>query len=540
MEKKRATWNSRLTFILAAVGSAVGLGNAWRFPGLCALHGGGAFLLAYVLLMCVFGIPLLHMEIAIGRKLKKGAPEAMRGLNKKAEPIGWSATVNAFIIAIYYAVVFGWVIMMTVYSWKFATFKGDVNKASSLWTKLTMAQDELGGRITGNNVMSTPVFVCVIIAWLLIWYCIRNGASSVSKVVKYTVSLPVICLVILAIKGVTMKGAGKGLKILFVPEFSAFKDPTLWTDAAGQVFYSLSIMMAIMFAYGSFLKEEANIAVDGIIIAAADFGTSLLSGIVLFTTMYGSGFEIKSASGIATAFLYYPMAIVKLTNVGVLNAIFAFVFYFCLCTLAIDSAFSIIEGVSTALSDKFHLNTKKTTLTLCLIAGLLSMIFVTGGGVGWLDIVDNWCNSYNLILVGIIETVIIGWFFKPKKVLDEVNRNTKKFKMPAWWFISSIKVIAPVILTVMFGWNLYDLFSKKGGLYGNYTVWQNILGGWLLTAIVISSGFIVKLIVKILKKKKGFVENEIYWEDTPIAQTINNLNGEEIVDINEETTNEQL
>ena len=521
MEKKRATWNSRLTFILAAVGSSVGLGNAWRFPGLCAIHGGGAFLLVYVLLMCVFGIPLLHMEIAIGRKLKKGSPEAMRGMNKKTEPIGWAATTNAYLIAIYYAVVFGWVIMMALYSWKFATYTGSdaIEKASSLWVNLTKSADELNGKITGNGIMSTPVFVCVIIAWIFIWYCIRNGASSVSKVVKYTVSLPIICLVILAIRGFTMKGAGAGLKHLFVPKFSALSDPTLWADAAGQVFYSLSIMMAIMFAYGSFLKEDANIAVDGIIIALSDFGTSLLSGIVLFTTMYGCGLEIKSASGIATAFLYYPMAIVNLTNVGVLNAIFAFVFYFCLCTLAVDSAFSIIEGVSTALSDKFHLKPQKTTLTLCLIAVILSMAFVTGGGVGWLDIVDNWCNSYNLILVGILETIAIGWLFKPKKVLYEVNRNTKKFKMPAWWFITSIKFLAPVILTAMLGWNVFDLFSKKHGVYGGYKFWQNFVGGWLWTIVVFASGFIVKLVVKHLKKK-GFVENEISWNDATYAEPL--------------------
>ena len=110
MEEKRGTWSGRITFILAAVGSAVGLGNAWRFPGLAAKHGGGAFLMAYILLMVVFGIPLLYMEIAIGRKLKKGAPESLRGINKKSEPIGWAAVTNAFIKAIYYAVIFGWVI----------------------------------------------------------------------------------------------------------------------------------------------------------------------------------------------------------------------------------------------------------------------------------------------------------------------------------------------------------------------------------------------------------------------------------------------
>ncbi len=506
--EKRGTWGSSLTFILASIGSAVGLGNAWRFPGLAAKHGGGAFLLAYILIMVVFGIPLLMMEISIGRKMRRGAPEAMRGLNKKLEPIGWAATTNAFVIAVYYAVVFAWVIMMAILSFKFAGMTGDNAAAGALWEGAIKTTWSFSGFTT----VSWLVLGCLAIAWFFIWYCIRHGANSVSKVVKYTVSLPVVCLLIMAVKGLTMPGAGEGMKVLFVPDFSQWADANLWADAAGQVFYSLSIMMAIMFAYGSYVKDDANIAKDATIIAVADFLTSLLSSVVLFSTMYGVGMTTAnmSASGIATAFIIYPTAIVNLTGSGVLNAIFAFIFYFCLCTLAIDSAFSIIEGVSAAVADKFHLNAHKTTLYLCIIAAVLSLSMVTGAGVAILDVVDNWCNVFNLVVVGILECIAVGWFFKPSKVLEEVNKNGKKFIMPGWWFNTSVKFIAPAVLTAIFVWNLAALI-KGGFVYGGYTLLSNIICGWLLTVIVFASGFIVKFIVKKLEKK-GFKEDDVTWD----------------------------
>ena len=137
---KRDTWASRSTFILAAVGSAVGLGNAWRFPGLAAKHGGGAFLLVYLLAMLIFGIPLLMMEISIGRKTRKGAPGALGSLKRGFEPVGWAATANAFVIVCYYAVVFAWVLLMLAFSWKFAGMTGDGAAASGLFGELTQTK----------------------------------------------------------------------------------------------------------------------------------------------------------------------------------------------------------------------------------------------------------------------------------------------------------------------------------------------------------------------------------------------------------------
>ena len=259
--EKRSKWSSQATFILAAIGSAVGLGNAWRFPGLAAKHGGGTYLLIYLVALFVVGIPLLMMEVSVARKFHRGAGESMRGINKKTEFIGWAATSNAFVISTYYAVVFAWVILMTVCSVKFAGMTGDVNAAQNLFADLTQTTWDIKGFS-----IPIPVLLSVIVAWAAIYYCIRNGASSVGKVVKYTVFLPVILLVIMAIKGCTMSGAGEGLRMFFIPSMSAFEDPSLWIDAIGQVFYSLSIMMAIMFAYGSYLGESANVAKDCVLL----------------------------------------------------------------------------------------------------------------------------------------------------------------------------------------------------------------------------------------------------------------------------------
>ena len=505
----RDKWSSRGTFILAAVGSAVGLGNAWRFPGLAAKHGGGAFLFVYILAMLCIGIPLLMMEIAIGRRTRQGAPGAMRAVNKKGEHVGWIAVSNGIAIAIYYAVVFAWVILMFVLSFKFAGFTGDTESASKLW----LSTINTTGTTSGFGTVSWPVLGCLLVAWISCYLCIRNGTSSVGKVVKYTVSLPVICLLILAIRGFTLPGAMDGLAKLFVPDWTALGDSTLWVDAIGQVFYSLSVAMAIMFAYGSFVDDQANIAVDCVIIAVSDFVISLLAGIVMFTTMAGVGMlDNMSASGISTAFIIYPQAIVSLTNVPWINAAFAYVFYFCLITLAIDSLFSIVEGSSTAIADRFGLSKKKTTMILCLIEGVLGLVFVTGAGLACLDIVDNFVNSYTLILTGIFEVIVVGWCFRTSKVLDQINLNTNKFKMPKWWFYLSIKFVAPVILTALFVWNIVSLFVG-GGIYGagdGYSLLSNIILGWLIMGLSLISGFIVKAIAK---ARKTDAEKDVGWDD---------------------------
>ncbi len=509
MSKQRDTWASRSTFILAAIGSAVGLGNAWRFPGLAAKHGGGTFLLVYLVALFAMGIPLLMMETSIARKFRKGAIESMRGINKKAEFIGWAATSNAFVIVTYYSVVFAWVLLMVFCSGQFADMTGNSEAASQVFFNVTQTT----GLISGISI-PIPVLVALIAAWGLIYFCIRDGASSVGKVVKYTVFLPVLLLLIMAVKGCMMPGAAEGLRRFFIPDLAAFGDASLWIDAVGQVFYSLSIMMAIMFAYGSYLDESSNLAEDCFIIAFSDAAISVLSGIVMFSTMGGVGMlDSMSSSGIATAFIIYPQAIVNLTSIGWINALFGVIFYMMLVTLAIDSAFSIVEGVSASVADKFNLSPKKVTVVICGIAAVISMVYATRAGLAWLDIVDNWTNQFNLIVIGIMECIAIGWCFNLDKVLAQINLNSKKFRMPRIWFRVSIKIISPLCLFILLVWNVYSLFIKNGGHYNaDYPIWAEIVAGWVVTGFVFLSGVIAKVVINHMKKK-GFEEEEIIWKD---------------------------
>ena len=508
---KRGQWNSSFTFILASVGSAVGLGNAWRFPGLAAKYGGGTFIFVYMIMMILMGMPLLMMEISMGRRTQSGAIHAVGSLNKKFQWIGWSATINAFVIVTYYAVVFGWVILMALISSKFSKLTGNPEAAGKLW----METIQTTGTTDGFFTTSTAALIALVIAWAFIYYCIRNGASSVSKVVKFTVFAPVVCLVVMAVKGICMPGGVDGLVKMFTPNLSQLATADIWIDAVGQVFYSLSIMMAIMFAYGSYLPKSTCIARDAVIIALSDLGVSLLSSIVMFTTMGGVGMlDNMSTSGVATAFIIYPQAMVKLTGNGTFNAIFAFIFYFCLCTLAIDSAFSIVEGVSASISDKFKWDAKKTTVIICLIASAISLIFVTGAGLAFLDIVDYYANNINLVFIGILETLAAGWFFKTGKILEEVNKNAKKFKMPKWWFFISLKVIAPVLLIGFFIWNFYTLAVKNHGIYGaadGYSGLANIILGWSVSAVVIFFGIIFSIIEAVKYKDGRF--DPVPWDE---------------------------
>ena len=509
MSKQRDTWASRSTFILAAIGSAVGLGNARRFPGLAAKHGGGTFLLVYLVALFAMGIPLLMMEISIARKFRKGAIESMRGINKKAEFIGWAATSNAFVIVTYYSVVFAWVLLMVFCSGQFADMTGNSEAASQVFFNVTQTT----GLISGISI-PIPVLIALIAAWGLIYFCIRDGASSVGKVVKYTVFLPVLLLLIMAVKGCMMSGAAEGLRRFFIPDLSAFGDASLWIDAVGQVFYSLSIMMAIMFAYGSYLDESSNLAEDCFIIAFSDAAISVLSGIVMFSTMGGVGMlDSMSSSGIATAFIIYPQAIVNLTSIGWVNALFGVIFYMMLVTLAIDSAFSIVEGVSASVADKFKVSPKKVTVVICGIAAVISLVYATRAGLAWLDIVDNWTNQFNLIVIGIMECIAIGWCFNLDKVLAQINLNSKKFRMPRIWFRVSIKIISPLCLFILLVWNVYSLFIKNGGHYNaDYPIWAEIVAGWVVTGFVFLSGVIAKVVINHMKKK-GFEEEEIIWKD---------------------------
>lgn len=486
MERER--FQSRTSFILASIGSAVGLGNALRFPGLCALYGGGAFLLVYVTAMVLIGIPILCMEIALGRQKKSGVPGVLRSIFPRSEWIGWASTANSFVISTYYGVIFAWILLMV-----FAVVPvGGMEAEDAAGYFMEHVIQATGAVSLKNEGWKIPPWLLIALAagWGIIYYCIRNGASSVSKVVKYTVIVPVILLVILAIRGVFLPHTKEAFRALFIPDWKELKNPHLWINAIGQVFFSMSIMMGVMFAYGSFLQDKSNVAWDSLVIAGADLGVSLLSAVVLFTTMYGFDITIDTASSMGIAFSMYPVAFTQITSFSWMNAVFGVVFYLALASLAVDSAFSMIEAVATPIADAFEKSKHKVTISVTIISAVCSLVFATRAGYGWLNIVDNWANTFNIVIVGFLECVVVGWFYEPEQALKEVNRNTKKYHMPAWWFIGGIRYVAPFLLAAFLGWQMSGLV-QNGFRYESYPLYAQAIGGWLMSILVFTSGLII-------------------------------------------------
>ncbi|EOD00313.1 sodium-dependent transporter [Caldisalinibacter kiritimatiensis] len=492
--EKRQRWSSRTIFVFAAIGSAAGLGNAWRFPYQAASNGGGAFLIPYFIALITAGIPLLILEFAIGHKFQAGAPTAMSKIKKGWEWLGWWPILISFIIVTYYSVIMAWVFDYLWYSlttaWGNAPQDFFLNKV----LHISSGPGELGG-------FSLPVIIGLIIAWIAIYWTIRDGTKSVGKVVKWTVPLPLAMLGILVIRGITLEGAVEGLNFYLDPDFSKLLDPKVWVAAYGQIFFSLSLAFGVMIAYASYLPKKSDITNNAIITALSNCGISFLSGFAVFSTIGYMAVqkgapvaEVAGSGGVGLAFWVYPEAI-NLLPFG--NALFALVFFIMLLTLGIDSAFSLVEGVVAGLSDKYSWNKKKTTKLVIGIGFIVSLLYATKGGLYWLDIVDRYINNFNVVTVALLEALLIGWGFKSKKLREYVNPISEVKLGP--WFDILLKVISPLMLAIILVWNVIQeiIDAINGTMYEGYDLWAIVVGGWLvLVVLVIISVILAKTKLK--------------------------------------------
>ena len=477
-------FSSRGGFILACIGAAIGLGDSLRFPGLCAKYGGGAFIFVYVIALIFIGIPVLNAEIALGRKLRAGAPKCMASLNARGEGLGWAACFNSLGVAVLYAGMLGWIIAMLV----------SIVPLSKRSTSLTRAQT---GEYFFKNVLgggiSPLVLVCLLIAWALMFFCLKNGADSLSKTARFTVLIPVFLLLAMAVRGLVYSNSGAALYALFVPDFSAFANAELWLSAVGQVFFSLSVLAGIMPAYGAYLPDGESVFKNSLIIALADFAVSALSAVVLFTALYGCGLENEfSSSGIVTAFMVYPVALTRLFGAGntALNSIAGVLFYASLGMMALQSAASMVESAAQPLADKFSLCKSKLVGGISLVGAGICLVFATDFGAVILDVADHFLNYFNILLLGIFECALLGAHAKRVNLVDEINRRSGRLKMPRKPFAFSLKYLSPTVLGALFIWGIYHLFFIDGGIYGGYGAWAQVLG-WGLCAAVFVCGALV-------------------------------------------------
>ncbi|MBN2030660.1 sodium-dependent transporter [bacterium] len=480
MAIEREHWKNRTSFILAAIGSAVGLGNVWRFPYVAYQSGGGAFLIPYFIALFTAGIPMLVLEMGLGQRLQKAAPEVFGSIRKGLEWFGWWALCLGGGIVVYYSTVLSW-------SWVYLWHSIKLSWANQ--EELFFMQEILQ-RSSGPGEIGAPIWYMVVgmfLTWLSIYLILRKGVRSVEKVIYVTVPLPMILLTILLIRGLTLPGAMDGIRYYLTPDFSMLRNPSIWLRAYGQIFFSLSLAFGVMIAYGSFLDRKSEITNSAFITGLANCGTSFFAGFAVFSMLgylakvQGLPLPEVTTSGTGLAFVTYPTAI---TMLPALNSVIGIVFFITLLTLGIDSAFSLQEAFTAGIRDKWGGSQEKLTLYFTIIAFFISLIFTTRGGFYWFDIVDKWICDFGLVTVGLGQCIIIGYIYNLRDFKDYLN-HVSEIHLGAWWIVA-IRYVTPVVLFTILIMNVRAEIIET---YGGYPRWASVVGGWGVIVLSVILGY---------------------------------------------------
>lgn len=484
----RDQWGTKLGFILAAMGSAIGLGNIWRYPYVVYENGGGAFLIPYFVALATAGLPILMLEYSLGHKYRQGAPATFHLMKERWEWLGWWQAAVSFVIATYYIVILAWCLSYFYYSfgqqWGDDTvgfFIGDFLGTSAgadpsgFW--------EIGG-------IQWKLVLPLVIAWALVYFLlvrgVRHGIEMASRVLMPTL---IVMLILIVIRAVTLDGATDGLNTLLTPDFGALGDPQVWVAAYGQVFFSLSIAFSIMIAYSSYLPRKTDLSNSGFIVGLSNAGFEFLAAIGVFAAL---GFlalaqgaavdEVAGGGGVGLAFMVFPQIISQLPA---LNALFGVLFFGTLFFAGVTSMVSILEAVIAAIREKFDLARTTAVNYIVGIAAVISLLYVTRGGLFYLDTIDRFINNYGLVVAGLAEVLLVAWIAKTlQQQRDHINAISY-VRVGAWWTVS-LKFITPVLLTFMIIYNTFWVELREN--YSGYpTSGLLILGvGSVLLTLVFS------------------------------------------------------
>lgn len=483
----REVFSSRLSFLLAAIGSAVGLGNIWRFPYVAYEHGGGAFLVPYIIALLTAGIPLLFLDYAIGHRYRGSAPLAFRRIKSWAEPVGWVQVGVCFFITIYYAAIIGWAGLYTIKSFSKAWgtnpdeyFMGDFLKFDS------------------SQVFSVDIVAQIAIALALVWVVaiivLAMGVDEgIGRMAKIFMPILTVLFIIVVIQALFLDGAAQGLDAFFSPDWQALKDPGVWVAAYGQIFFSLSVAFGIMLTYSSYLKPRTNLTGTGLVTGFANSSFEVLAGIGVFAALgfmsQQQGVPVKevASSGIGLAFIAFPTII----NEMPLGSVFGVLFFGSLTIAGFTSLFSLLEVVVSAVKDKTGWDRKTTAVGVGVLMGLISLaLFSTTSGLATLDIMDKFTNNVGIVAIALISIVVIDWICRR---IDEFALHlsaVSSFRVGTLWRICVVNVTT-IVLGYTLVQELIGLFAEP---YGGYTEKQVFLFGWLVLIIVVAAAFVLTVL----------------------------------------------
>lgn len=482
--KKRESFSSRKVFIFAAIGSAVGLGNIWRFPYVAFDNGGGAFMIPYLVALLTAGLPFLFFDYAIGHRGRASSPLSFRRLNRKTEFIGWwHMGINA-IIAIYYAAILAWSLRYMLFSFNHAW--GD--DPATFFMK-----DFLHAGETSLSFNFVPgVLIPVILVWVLLLVIMSLGVQKgIGAANVIFIPLLVVMFVVLVGYSLTLPGASDGLNALFTPQWSSLADPKVWVAAYGQIFFSLSIGFGIMITYSSYLKTKTDLTGSGAVVGFSNSGFELLAGIGVFSALgfmaqaAGTSVSEVATSGIGLAFIAFP-TIISQAPAG---ALIGLLFFGSLLFAGFTSIISIVEVIVAGIQDKFDMARVPATLFVGVPLAVLSIVFMsTESGLYVLDILDNFVNQFGILAAGLVSIITVAYLVRGLPFLrDHLNRFGSVRTGGLWMVL--LALVTPLVLG-------YSLISTFIGLlqepYEGYPAQMLNIFGWgmvimlLVIAVVVS------------------------------------------------------
>ncbi len=482
-------------FVLAASGSAIGLGNVVFFPANAYRYGGGGFYLPYLVALVVIGIPLMILELGLGHQERRAYPAALRRVaGARGEFLGWWALVNTSLITFYYVAILGWVMGMVL------------GALGPLWTSSTSLDGFTAGQLPNPSgyffhlVSSALPLFLVALVWAQNAYIVRGGAATIERAVRIFVPAMWVLMLLMLVRGVTLDGGVDGVWSLFAPDFAAMRNPSVWQGAISQIFFTLSIGFGVLTAYGSYLPRRSDQANNALLISFLNCGFEYIAGIALFAILFVFA-AVPQASTLSMTFFIVPQGIAQLPGGPWVVTAFGLLFFLLLLMAGLSSTASMVESTVAALIDKLGWRRRPTVYGVCALGALGSAFFalpaivdpaIQGNGtlgLTLLDLVDHWAFSYGLLLVGLSQCLLLGRLHRIRPLRSRIDAASR------WplgrWYEALIGIVLPIVLAAILVGAVVG--EVRGGLYGasyaeHYTTgWQWLraaplaaLAAWLL------------------------------------------------------------
>ncbi|KAJ8369484.1 hypothetical protein SKAU_G00095120 [Synaphobranchus kaupii] len=518
---ERAQWASKLDFLLAVAGQIIGLGNVWRFPYLCYKNGGGVFLVPYVLFLFTCGIPLFLLETALGQYTSQGSITCWRKICPIFAGIGYGSQVVVFYSSVYYIIILAW-----AFFYLFSSLSSELTWAScgNSWNTdscVEYNQKNLSGNWTFSDNTSSPLkefwerrvlnisgnvhelgtirwelALCLLLSWIICFFCVWKGVKSTGKVVYFTATFPYVMLVVLLVRGITLPGAIDGIIFYLYPDPTRLTDPQVWMDAGTQIFYSYAICIGCLIALGSYNKYNNDCYKDCVYLCLLNSGTSFVAGFAIFSVLgfmaqeQGVDISMVAESGPGLAFIAYPQAVAMMP----FPQLWAVCFFIMVILLGLDSQFVGLEALMTSISDMypsfFQVGHRRKLLLLLISVTcfLISLVMVTESGLYIFQLFDYYaCSGMTLLTFAIFQSVAVGWIYGADRLYDNIEDMIGYRPLPLMKYCW--RYVTPVVCTATFIFSLVKYTPIKFNNVQEYPWWGYAIG-WFFT---LSSTLLVPL-----------------------------------------------